>query len=157
MKINFKRLDGKSILGLEDILRDERVTIPSGLQLPAGESSFLWALQTLANYHHCFGIYYGEDEQLVGMICCDQVKQDEEAQSKEFEISYLIGHRWWGHHIMTNALQQFCRQYKRKEVGASLIATTLATNVASQKVLKRVGFKKINDDHQGVISWRYDY
>lgn len=139
------------------MLRDERVTIPSGLQLPAEESSFLWAVQTLAKYHHCFGIYYGEDGQLVGMICCDRVKQEGKDQSPKFEISYLIGHQWWGHHIMTNALQQFCQQYLPKEQSTSLIATTLSTNVASQKVLTRSGFKRIGDDRQGVISWRYDY
>lgn len=141
---------------LASTLSDQRVTIPSGLHLPKDSTSFYWALETLAKDHHCFGIYLLGQGQLVGMICCDPVIKEGKLQPHQFEISYLLDHKWWGQHIMTKALKKFCQEFQPDDHQLSLRAATLLTNVGSQKVLERVSFTRDNCSHQGIISWRWD-
>lgn len=77
-------------------------------------------------------------------------------QSGEREVGYWIGHPLWGMGLTTEALVAFIA-YCRDSLGLkSLLITTDAANIASQRVAAKCGFKFICDyDCDGIASKAY--
>lgn len=72
---------------------------------------------------------------------------------EEHEVGYWIGHPYWGEGLTTEALKaliQFCRGTLKLR---SLLITTDAANIASQRVAAKCGFRHIADyDSEGIPS-----
>lgn len=88
--------------------------------------------------------------------CIGLVPQGDEhypAATAEREVGYWIGRRYWNAGLTTEALEaliSFCRDGLRLK---SLLITTDARNVASQRVAQKCGFRFIEDfDCDGIRS-----
>ncbi|MEM6713023.1 MAG: GNAT family N-acetyltransferase [Pseudomonadota bacterium] len=57
------------------------------------------------------------------------------------ELGYWIGKAHWGHGIATEAVRQFIALLTKLKVNGPLEAQTVASNLASQRVLEKNGFQ----------------
>ena len=62
------------------------------------------------------------------------------------EIGYWIGKDYWGLGIVTQALALALRSMRESGVSGKLIATTMADNVGSQRILLKCGFTETGTD-----------
>lgn len=154
--VQLNRLSSTDILTLLPVLSDKRVTMPARLVLPDDPNGLKWAIQTLANNHYCFGIYIKRKPKPVGMICCEPLRQkDGSLDPHSFEISYLLDHQYWNHHLMTDAVSLFCHFFNSSDDKLTLYAKTALTNKASSQVLLNAGFKQLTTNQDGLAVWRW--
>ena len=95
---------------------------------------------------YTFAIVLKETDEPIG--CIGLVPTGEEhfkPLTNEREVGYWIGYPYWGKGLTTEALSAlivFCRDSLRLD---SLLITTDAKNIASQRVAEKCGFKFIAD------------
>lgn len=77
-------------------------------------------------------------------------------RTDEREVGYWIGYPYWNHGLTTealNALIAWCKNYTDLK---SLLLTTDATNIGSQRVAEKCGFQFLeNYEFEGVMSRAY--
>ena len=106
---------------------------------------------------HCFAMILKSSGEPVG--CIGLVPQGEEhypLEKYEREVGYWIGYPYWGHGLTTealNALIAWCKNYTDLK---SLLLTSDATNIGSQRVAKKCGFQFLeNYEFEGIMSTAY--
>ena len=73
----------------------------------------------------------------VGVISLEQIAE------KEAELGYWLAEKYWNQGIMTEAIKHFTK-YAFDKVGLKKITVPIFTsNVASQKVMEKCGYKKV--------------
>lgn len=73
-------------------------------------------------------------------VGCVAVFLEKEGSGGNAVIAYWLGEPFWGHGIMTRAVQELCcLAFERYDI-ERISAEPLAHNVASQKVLEKAGF-----------------
>lgn len=91
---------------------------------------------------YCFAIVLKESNEAIG--CIGLVPEDAEhhiTAAHEREVGYWIGHPYWDDGLTTEALKtliEYCRNSLRLE---SMLVTTDSSNIASQRVAEKCGFK----------------
>ncbi len=88
--------------------------------------------------NECYwGVFLKEKDTLIGTVClCD-----ENAAAQVGFISYCFGSEFWGNGYATESVKAVL-EYAFKEIGYNNITTFVAkSNLRSQNVLKRLGFK----------------
>lgn len=106
---------------------------------------------------HSFAIVLKESNEAVG--CIGLVPEGDEHRAtaiNEREVGYWIGRPCWGIGLTTEALKMligYCRDTLRLD---SLMLTTDANNVASQRVACKCGFRFVGDyEYDGISSKAY--
>lgn len=69
-------------------------------------------------------------------------KRKEDVYRKTMEIGYFLGESYWGRGITTLAVKQFADYMFRTFDINRIIAPVFDFNIASQRVLEKVGFRK---------------
>ena len=70
------------------------------------------------------------------------IKRKEDVYRKTMEIGYFLGEAYWGKGIMTLAVKQFVDYMFRTFDINRIIAPIFDFNIASQRVVEKVGFRK---------------
>jgi len=70
------------------------------------------------------------------------IKRKEDVYRKTMEIGYFLGESYWGKGIMTLAVKQFVNHMFSSFDINRIIAPVFDFNIASQRVLEKVGFRK---------------
>lgn len=155
-QIKLARLSAADILRLKPVFQDEQVVRPSHLQLPENPLALDWALETLAANHHCFGIYLGTHQRLVGMIAADpSLDDDGKAIPHSLTISYLLNRTEWGQHVMTEAVRLFCRSINPEDQRLVIVAEVLRINQRSMRVLQNANFKMTAASDDQITFWKW--
>ncbi len=104
-----------------------------------------------------FAIVLKETEEAIG--CIGLVPQDGEHYStttSEREVGYWLGRPHWGKGLTTEALKKLSEHLRDTSQLKSLLITTDARNLSSQRVAEKCGFKFIeNYIYNGVCSKAY--
>ena len=106
---------------------------------------------------YCFAIILKESNEPVGCIGLVPVGgEHHETAHSEREVGYWIGHPFWNMGLTTEALEALI-VYCRETMGlTSLLITTDANNIASQKVAEKCGFRLYDNYlYDGVKSCAY--
>lgn len=90
---------------------------------------------------HCFAIILKESNEPIGCIGLVPYGDEHyETAHSEREVGYWIGHPFWNMGLATEALEAlivYCRETMEL---TSLLITTAANNIASQKAAEKCGF-----------------
>ena len=84
-----------------------------------------------------FGILLKNSEEIVGGIGLHKIDR----KNKNAELEYWLGKKYWGHGIATEAVGLVLDLVFKKWKFHRIYANTFHKNIASQKVLKKIGFK----------------
>lgn len=100
-----------------------------------------WLEKSINKYNnnqiYNWGIELKENNKLIGSISANAFDDNNEC----YEIGYTIGKKYWNNGYATEALKAIIR-FLNKEVGISkLICRCAIENIASEKVIKKAGFK----------------
>lgn len=120
------------LLAVQKLLSDRQLALAAGITLVADQNIQTWALNNWLNQQRLWGIWQGSE--LIGLLSAFPLAD------QQVELGYLLQREQWGKGIMTRALQEFLTQ----NPGPIYQATAKKENLASQKVLLKVGFKVIN-------------
>ena len=90
----------------------------------------------------------GEDE-LIGFLCA-YVEKDEYAH-----IGYLLAEEYWDRGLASELLQGFIHEVEKSESWLKLIGGVDQSNVASAKLLKKLGFIEQTANDSGVVFYEY--
>lgn len=136
---------------LDRLLRDQGICQAAHLILPTDSSARRFALRFLISsltfYKLCLK---RQPTKIVGLVMFDSSAGDGSQENNVVEIGYLLMRTLWGQGLMTEALRVLLPVISTKRV----IAQTVDTNLASQRVLLKCGFHHLrSSDHQ--IIWGY--
>jgi len=98
-------------------------------------------------------IRWGIEERLSGKIIGTFVWKIENGKS-ESEIGYSLNKGWWNRGLMTAILPAMVSHLFENEEVTTLIAIAHRLNVASVRLLERVGFARIGEDSNGLVTFR---
>lgn len=77
-------------------------------------------------------------------------------EENKCEIGYSIGSKWWGKGYMTETVKRVI-EYLTKDIGfKTVIAEVTPDNIASKKVLEKLGLTLDNTSNEEFIIYRYD-
>jgi 8-oxo-dGTP diphosphatase len=88
-----------------------------------------------------------EKEVLVG---CVGLTRD--AATKEAELGYWVGRRFWGHGVAPEAAGRVARWALANLDVTKLVASALVENARSQSVLRRIGFRDVGEGERDFLS-----
>lgn len=90
---------------------------------------------------NCYAIELKESEAAVGCIgFVPQGAEHHRVEDGEREVGYWLGYPYWKKGLTTEALKAFVGFCRRRKLCKSLLITTDARNVASQRVAEKCGF-----------------
>ncbi len=79
------------------------------------------------------------------------------AALKEAELGYILDHPWWGRGLATEAARG-CMDLARNELGLTrLVAVTDPVAAASQKVLSKLGFRRMPQEDKVLEGYLHVY
>lgn len=90
-----------------------------------------------------------EEHELIGFLFA-YVENDEYAH-----IGYLLGEEYWGRGLASELLQGFIHEVEKSESWLKLIGGVDQSNVASAKLLKKLGFIEQTANDSGVVFYEY--
>ena len=99
-------------------------------------------------------IVYKPENCIVGSISLKS-KLKKKKFSEFFEIGYGISKKYWNLGIASNAINLFLKILKENKSLNIFMAETDKDNIASQKVLRKNGFVKI-DTHNDSLFWKVE-
>lgn len=107
----------------------------------------------------CFAIVLKQSNEAIGCIgLVPSGAEHHTVASNEREVGYWIGSAFWGRGLTTEALEvlvEYCRNTLRLE---SLLITTDARNIASQRVAEKCGFLYVESyEYDGIRSNAYKH
>lgn len=105
------------------------------------EETNKWLEKCISKYNnnqiYHWGIELKENNKLIGSISANA----HETNDEYYEIGYTIGKKYWNNGYATETLKATI-EFLNKEIGISkFICRCAAENIASEKVIKKVGFK----------------
>ncbi|WP_192892150.1 GNAT family N-acetyltransferase [Vibrio bathopelagicus] len=90
-----------------------------------------------------------EDHELIGFLFA-YVENDEYAH-----IGYLLAEEYWGRGLASELLQGFIHEVEKSESWLKLIGGVDQSNIASVKLLKKLGFIEQAANGSGVVFYEY--
>jgi RimJ/RimL family protein N-acetyltransferase len=111
-----------------------------------------WLQQNLEHWErHRFGLWVFRDQSDGGFVGRAGLLHVQVEGTDEVELSYALRSEYWGRGLATE-LARACVQIGFEQLGlASVVAFTLTTNRASQRVMQKVGFTFERDiSHAGL-------
>lgn len=91
-----------------------------------------------ANEEETFSFAITADNKVIGSI---GVFRQENIHKRTAELGYYISEEYWGRGIMTEAVKQICEYVFSKSDIIRIYAEPFAYNIASCRVLEKVGFQ----------------
>jgi [ribosomal protein S5]-alanine N-acetyltransferase len=145
MKIKIREYKMSDLDNLCDLFIDDEVLDGLGGSLTEknvnGKMEKSWLRKTISRYNQkkpeSLSWAIEVDGEYVGGIGIHRVEWKDEKS----EIGYWIGKPFWGRGIATEALKQFIKFLDRKYDFKRISALVFSYNLASQRVLKKAGFK----------------
>lgn len=116
---------------IQDNLRD-------GLSYPYTEQDGLDYISAMLSADETFAFAITVDGKAVGSI---GVFRQENIHRQTAELGYYIAEEYWGKGIMTEAVRQICEYVFEKSDIIRIYAEPFAYNIASCRVLEKVGFQ----------------
>ena len=90
-----------------------------------------------------------EEHDLIGFLFA-YVENDESAH-----IGYLLAEEYWGRGLASELLQGFINEVEKSESWLKLIGGVDQSNIASAKLLKKLGFIEQPANESGVVFYEY--
>lgn len=90
-----------------------------------------------------------EDHDLIGFLFA-YVENNNYAQ-----IGYLLAEEYWGQGLASELLQGFICEVKASESWLKLVGGVSSSNIASAKLLTKLGFVKQSDNDKDVVFYEY--
>lgn len=104
-----------------------------------------------------YAIVLKRTQEVIGCIGLVPIGEEHyHIEKDEREIGYWIGLPYWGQGITTEALFALMEYFSSQGKPCSLLITTDANNIASQRVAKKCGFVRFdNFDNGGIPAYAY--
>lgn len=128
--------DLKLVWSDEDVIRYTNVKVPCTLEEIQDRI-------TRFSEHEVFVVCY--KEKVIGVIGCPTINEEK----KEFGVFYQFQKAVWGQGIATIAAKWLIQYMKEKYEEVTLYADVVFDNVASEKILKALGFRFVSEEREG--------
>lgn len=103
-----------------------------------------------------FGLSLKSDDKIIGGIGLHPPRSDSPPLEGERELGYWLGKAYWGRGYMTEAAQHVVIHAFSDPSTTILTAITALDNLASQNVLKKLGFQNLGPAQRDFASLRGD-
>jgi len=144
MKISLRKPKTSDVIAFREIFSNEKVAeqLDDGFESISTTESATKKLQEIidknkkGNYYE-FAIIY--KNKFVGLVCLEKPSQNK----KIFTLGYVVGRKYWGKGIATEAVKQVLKFGFNKLKLKKIVADNDEDNPASARVLEKNGFKFI--------------
>lgn len=134
-EITLRRLNYQDVTALDSLYADRQLMQAAGLVIDANPEFRRMVFSNWIAHGYIWGIFH--QQKLIGTI--NLFPQD-----NSLEIGYLLLSNYRRQGIMTKAVKQLLAQV----AGRPILAKVRANNLASQRVLKNVGFQLIAQNQE---------
>lgn len=150
MEIKTKRLilrnqiDWKDVCELAELLARPEIKKKVNMLLPLDKTQQQLAIQRMISTSHSLVIANKEvPQQVLGLLMVNSwIEKEDRRQKHHYELGYFIAPQVQNHGLMTEALQAMIESLPG---GITLHAVVNSNNLRSQRVLKKCGFRKLDD------------
>ncbi len=143
-KLKYKQLQEKHANYLLPLWTNENVIRYTNIAKPCTIDEIKEKVNILSE-HDVF-IIIGEDNDVVGLVGCPCINKE----NKEYGIFYHIIEKYWNKGIATCAASWVIEYMREKHSNLTLYADVCEENIASDKILKKLGFFLIDSNENSL-------